>query len=88
MLTTIGEARRAVLRETLGTTIAWAIDRATSAGWDRERIEEYLQLPQGEPPAMLGWLLVFDVYGSVACLLRQAMRASRGWGSAGNRRRP
>ena len=44
MLTTIGEARRAVLRETLGTTIAWAIDRATSAGWDRERIEEYLQL--------------------------------------------
>ena len=44
MLTTIGEACRAVLRETLGTTIAWAIDRATSDGWDRERIEEYLQL--------------------------------------------
>jgi hypothetical protein len=44
MLTTIGEACRAVLRETLGTTIAWAIDRATSDGWDRERIEEYLHL--------------------------------------------
>lgn len=44
MLTTIGEACRAVLRETLGTTIAWAIDRATSDGWDRERIEEYLAL--------------------------------------------
>ena len=44
MLTTIGEACRAVLRETLSDTIAWAIDRATSDGWNRERIEEWLAL--------------------------------------------
>ena len=32
-LTTIGEACRAVLRETLGKTISWAIERATLDGW-------------------------------------------------------
>lgn len=32
-LTTIGQACRAVLRETLGKTITWAIERATLDGW-------------------------------------------------------
>ena len=31
-LTTIGEACRAVLRETLGKTLTWAIERATEEG--------------------------------------------------------
>jgi hypothetical protein len=44
MLTTVGEACRAVLRQTLGDTIAWAIERATADGWNREQIEEYLVL--------------------------------------------
>jgi len=34
-LTTIGEACRAVLRDTLGKTISWAIERATLDGWNR-----------------------------------------------------
>lgn len=38
-LTTIGEACRAVLRETLGKTISWAIDRATCDGWSHEKIK-------------------------------------------------
>ena len=44
MLTTIGEACRAVLRETLGKTISWAIDRATLDGWQPYRIKAHLQL--------------------------------------------
>lgn len=44
MLTTIGEACRAVLRETLGKTISWAIDRATLDGWQPHRIKAHLQL--------------------------------------------
>jgi hypothetical protein len=43
-LTTIGEACRAVLRETLGTTITWAIERATLDGWQPERIKAHLAL--------------------------------------------
>ena len=44
MLTTIGEACRAVLRETLGKTISWAIERATLDGWHPERIKVHLAL--------------------------------------------
>jgi len=43
-LTTIGEACRAVLRETLGKTISWAIERATLDGWQPERIKAHLAL--------------------------------------------
>jgi hypothetical protein len=41
---TIGEACRAVLRETLGQTISWAIERATLDGWAPERIVAHLNL--------------------------------------------
>jgi hypothetical protein len=43
-LTTIGEACRAVLRETLGKTVSWAIERATLDGWNKERIKAHLSL--------------------------------------------
>jgi hypothetical protein len=43
-LTTIGEACRAVLRETLGKTISWVIDRATLDGWQPNRIKAHLAL--------------------------------------------
>lgn len=43
-LTTIGEACRAVLRETLGKTITWAIERATLDHWQPETIKAHLQL--------------------------------------------
>ena len=43
-LTTIGEACRAVMRETLGKTITWAIERATLDSWHPERIKAHLQL--------------------------------------------
>lgn len=43
-LMTIGEACRAVLRETLGQTISWAIERATLDGWTPERIVAHLNL--------------------------------------------
>jgi len=43
-LMTIGEACRAVLRETLGQTISWAIERATLDGWAPERIMAHLNL--------------------------------------------
>ena len=41
-LTTIGQACRAVLRETLGKTISWVIERVTSEGWSQERIMTHL----------------------------------------------
>jgi hypothetical protein len=44
-LTPIGEACRAVLRETLGKTISWAIERATLDGWQPTRIKARLALP-------------------------------------------
>ena len=43
-LTTIGEACRAVMRETLGKTITWAIERATLEDWHPERIIAHLRL--------------------------------------------
>ena len=43
-LTTIGQACRAVLRETLGKTITWAIERATLDGWPTEEIKSHLAL--------------------------------------------
>lgn len=43
-LTTIGEACRAVLRETLRKTITWAIDRAIQDHWQPERITTHLAL--------------------------------------------
>ena len=43
-LTTIGEACRAVLRETLGKTISWVIERATLDGWQSNRIKAHLAL--------------------------------------------
>lgn len=44
VLTTAGEACRWVLRETLGKTITWAIERATSDGWSHEKIKAHLAL--------------------------------------------
>ena len=43
-LTTIGEVCRAVMRETLGKTITWVIERATLDGWHPERIKPHLAL--------------------------------------------
>lgn len=43
-LMTIGEACRAVLRETLGQTISWALERATLDGWEPSRILSQLNL--------------------------------------------
>lgn len=44
MLMTIGEACRAVLRETLGQTICWAIERVTLDAWEPARIMAHLNL--------------------------------------------
>ena len=44
LLTTIGEGCRAVMRETLGKTISWAIRKATVEGWTHERIRTHLAL--------------------------------------------
>ena len=44
VLTTIGEACRAVSRETLSKTLTWAIEQATTQAWTRQRIVTYLQL--------------------------------------------
>jgi hypothetical protein len=43
-LMTIGEACRAVLRETLEQTISWALERATLDGWEPARIVAHLNL--------------------------------------------
>jgi hypothetical protein len=43
-LTTIGEACRAVSRESFGKTISWAIERATLDGWEPARIKAHLNL--------------------------------------------
>jgi hypothetical protein len=43
-LTTIGEACRAVSKETLGKTISWAIERATLENWQPQRIRAHLKL--------------------------------------------
>jgi hypothetical protein len=44
-LTTIGQACMAVLRQTLGQTIAWAIDRVEEDGWNYQRVKLQLALP-------------------------------------------
>lgn len=43
-LTTIGEACRAVLTETLRTTLNWAIDHVQSYAWDKQRVIAHLGL--------------------------------------------
>lgn len=44
VLTTIGQACRAVLRETMGKTITWAIDQATQGEWTSQQIKAHLNL--------------------------------------------
>ncbi len=44
VLTTIGQACRAVSRETLSKTIHWAVEQATTMGWNQQRIVTYLEL--------------------------------------------
>jgi len=44
-LTTIGQACMAVLRQTLGDTISWAIERIENDGWDVQRVKVQLALP-------------------------------------------
>jgi hypothetical protein len=43
-LTTIGQACRAVLRQTLGRTIDWVIDRVREDGWNDREIKDHLAL--------------------------------------------
>ena len=43
-LTTIGEACRAILRETLRTTLTWAMERGNNPYWTRERVIAHLGL--------------------------------------------
>jgi hypothetical protein len=43
-LSTIGEACRAMLRETLGKTISWVIDKATNELWNLNQIKAHLAL--------------------------------------------
>lgn len=43
-LTTIGEACRAVLHETLRTTLTWAIERVEVYAWDKDRVVAHLGL--------------------------------------------
>ena len=43
-LTTIGQACRAVSRETLSKTIHWAVEQATTLGWNQQRIVACLEL--------------------------------------------
>jgi hypothetical protein len=43
-LTTIGEACRAILNETLRTTLSWAIERVEVYAWDKDKVVAYLGL--------------------------------------------
>jgi hypothetical protein len=43
-LTTIGEACRAMLRETLRTTLAWAVNHVNECDWSLERVMTHLNL--------------------------------------------
>ena len=45
-LTTIGEACRAILRETLRTTLTWAMEHAGNPFWTRDRVIAHLGLAQ------------------------------------------
>ena len=44
MLTTVGEACRAMLRETLGKTLEWALKRVAEDGWEVARVKTALCL--------------------------------------------
>ena len=44
-LTTIGQARLAVMRQTLSDTISWVLERFTLDNWSIERIKTHLALP-------------------------------------------
>jgi hypothetical protein len=46
-LMTIGEACRAMLRETLRKTLTWAIDKVAENAWDVQRVVAYLKLGGG-----------------------------------------
>jgi hypothetical protein len=43
-LTTVGEACRAILRETLRQTLSWAMERGSNPFWTRERVVAHLGL--------------------------------------------
>jgi hypothetical protein len=43
-LTTIGEACRAILRETLRKTLTWAMEHVSERAWDKERVIAHLGL--------------------------------------------
>ena len=43
-VTTVGEACRMMLRETLGNTISWAMERVISDHWTPRQIKSYLAL--------------------------------------------
>jgi len=45
LVTTIGEACRSTLSETLAATIRWAVERARDDGWTHEKITTQLALP-------------------------------------------
>jgi hypothetical protein len=45
-LTTIGEACRAILRETLRTTLTWAMERVTEKVWSVDRVIAHLGLAE------------------------------------------
>ena len=49
-LTTIGEACRAILRETLRKTLTWAIDQVTAHAWDVQRVMTHLNLAGAPGP--------------------------------------
>ena len=44
LVTTIGEACRNIVRETLGNTITWAIERVIFDGWPPHKVRKYLAL--------------------------------------------
>jgi hypothetical protein len=41
---TLGEACRAILRETLRTTLTWALQRVTESAWSLDRVVTHLGL--------------------------------------------
>ena len=43
-LTTVGEACRAILRETLRKTLTWAMERGNNPYWTKERVMAHLGL--------------------------------------------
>ena len=50
-LTTIGEACRAIGRETLRKTLTWAIEQVTQKAWDVPRVVTHLKLGGNPCPA-------------------------------------